>query len=246
MTDAAQPAEQATPQRVLGVFAHPDDSEFFAGGTFARWARDGAHITFVVATRGDKGSDDPDMTSEQLVQIREAEQRRAAEILGVQEVIFLNYTDGELFPDLNLRRDVTRMIRLKQPDVVVSLDPTVFYAGSGSINHPDHRAIGAATLEAVFPAARDRLNFPELERDEGLAPHKALQVYIAGAAEPTVSIDITATLETKIQAVCAHQSQVGGREDELAERLRERTLDPDAPPGYPRHVERFRFLQLRG
>lgn len=245
MADNNETQQPTPPKRVLGVFAHPDDPEFFAGATFAKWAKDGADITFVVATSGDKGSDDPDMTHDRLAALREEEERNAARVLGVREVVFLRYRDGELFPTLDLRRDITRAIRKYQPDTVMTLDPTLYWYGTGGINHPDHRAIGAATLEAVFPAARDRLNFIELERDEGLAPHKALTVYIAGATEPTVTIDVTDSLETKIASLREHKTQISDM-DALAERLRERTLDPDSPPEYPRHIERFRVIKLRG
>lgn len=234
-----------TPQRVMGVFAHPDDAEFFAGGTFAKWAADGADITFVLATSGDKGSADLEMTSEKLAAIREEETKNAAKVLGVNDVVFLRYTDGELFPNLELRRDITRMIRIKKPDLIVTLDPTRFWYGTRSINHPDHRAIGAATLEAVFPTARDRLNFIELERDEGLEPHKCLTVYIAGAAEPTITVDVTACIETQVKALIEHKSQIG-EPDKLYDRIFERSLDPDAPKEYPRNIERFRMIQLRG
>jgi len=232
------------PKRILGVFAHPDDPEFFAGATFAKWAMDGADITFVVATSGDKGSADPEMTHERLAEIREEEERKAAEVLGVKEVIFLRYKDGELFPTLELRRDITRVIRMKKPDIVVTLDPTVFWYGTRGINHPDHRAIGAATLESVFPTARDRLNFIELERDEGLEVHKALTVYIAGAAEPTVTVDVTDSIETQIQSLYEHKSQISDMEA-MAKRIRERSIDPDSPPEYPRHIEKFRVINLR-
>ncbi len=230
--------------RVLGVFAHPDDPEFFAGATFAKWAADGADITFVVATSGDKGSADPAMTRQRLAEIREAEERQAASALGVREVIFLRYADGELFPTLELRRDITRLIRLKKPDVVVTTDPTVFWRGGGGINHPDHRAIGTATLEAVFPTARDRLNFLEHERDEGLSTHKVTTVYIAGAAEPTHKIDVTDAVERQIAALRAHKSQISDM-DQMAQRIRERSLDPASPPEYPRRVEKFRVITLR-
>ena len=229
-------------QRILGVFAHPDDPEFFAGATFAKWAADGAEITFVLATSGDKGSPDPDMTHARLAEIREREEREAAAALGVKEVVFLRYGDGELVADLALRRDITRMIRLTKPDIVVTNDPTVWYTRRG-INHPDHRAIGAATLEAIFPTARDRLNFVEHERDEGLAPHKVRTVYIAGAAEPDTTVDVTDSIETQIQALRAHKSQISDM-DKMAEHLRTRSLDPQSPPEYPRHIERFRVIKL--
>lgn len=235
-----------TPKRILGVFAHPDDPEFFAGGTFACWAKQGAEITFVIATSGDKGSDNPEMTSENLVKIREEEERNAAKVLGVNEVVFLRHTDGELFPTLELRRDIVRQIRLKKPDIVITLDPTVFFWKENQrINHPDHRAIGAATLEAVFPAARDRLNFIELERDEGLETHKALTVYIARPYEHNLKFDITDCIETKIQSLREHKSQIADME-QMANHIKERHLDPEAPPEFPRYVEYFRVIRLRG
>ena len=242
----SQPLQNADGEtlRVLGVFAHPDDPEFFAGATFAKWAADGAHITFVLATSGDKGSADPDMTHEKLAAIREDEERAAAKALGVKEVVFLRYKDGELYPTLELRRDITRMIRLFKPDIVVTLDPTVYWRGGGGINHPDHRAIGDATLAAVFPTARDRLNFLEHERDEGLGTHKVAAVYIAGAMEPTHTVDVSDSVETQIESLRAHKSQISDM-DKMAERIRERSLDPGAPPEYPRRVERFRVIKMR-
>lgn len=228
------------PKRVLGVFAHPDDPEFFCGGTIARWAADGAEITFLLATSGDKGSADPEMTHERLSAIREEEERNAARVLGVKEVIFLRYLDGELQPNLALRRDIVRIIRLKQPDVVVTCDPTVFWMGERAINHPDHRAIGEATLDAVYPTARDRLNFVELERDEGLNPHKVKQIWISLTQSPTTEMDVSAYLETKIAALREHKSQIADMEA-MAERQRSRH-DPEAPADYPRYVESFRVI----
>ncbi len=243
MSDALN--SEVSPKRVMGVFAHPDDAEFFAGGTFAKWSADGAEITFVLATSGDKGSAELDMTSEKLAAIREEETKRAADVLGVKDVVFLRYIDGELFPTLDLRRDITRLIRLKKPDVIVTLDPTRFWYGTRSINHPDHRAIGAATLESVFPTARDRLNFIELERDEGLLPHNCLTIYIAGAEEPTMTVDVTGCIERQVQALIEHKSQIKEPE-KLYDRIFERSLDPVAPPDYPRNIERFRVIQLGG
>lgn len=233
---------QAGPVRVMALFAHPDDPEFFAGGTLAQWAAEGAHLTYVLATSGDKGSGDPEMTSERLVAIREQEQQQAAAIIGAQEVIFLRHRDGELTPSLELRRDLVRILRLKRPDIVVTNDPTTFWYGDRGINHPDHRAIGEATLAAVFPVARDRLNYPEMERDEQLSPHKVKQVYLAGTNHPNVKVDITTTLERKITALREHQSQIADMEA-MAERQRGR-LDPEAPSDHPRPVESFYVITL--
>lgn len=238
MTDEALKIE-----RVLGIFAHPDDPEFFAGGTFARWAALGAEVTFVIATNGDKGSADLEMTSARLAEIREAEEKAAAAALGAKDVIFLRYPDGELMPTLALRRDIVRIIRMKRPDVIVTTDPTVYWYGTRAINHPDHRAIGVSTFEAVFPTARDRLNFPELERDEGLDVHKTPLVYVAGAAEPTVKVDVSEYVETKINSLRCHVSQIADMEA-MAQRVKERMLDTFAPEDGPRYVEQFRVIRL--
>jgi LmbE family N-acetylglucosaminyl deacetylase len=234
----------AQPLRVMGIFAHPDDAGFFAGGTLARFASEGAEVTLVVATSGDKGSSDPAMTPERLVTIREAEERACGDKLGIKDIVFLRYPDGELFPTLELRRDITRLLRLKRPDIVITLDPTTYWYGSFGINHPDHRAIGAAAVEAIYPTARDRLNFIEMERDEGLEPHKVLTVYIAGSTDPTFRVDISATLETKIEALKEHRSQIPDAEA-MAARVRERALDPSAPPHFTRYAEHFKVIQLR-
>jgi LmbE family N-acetylglucosaminyl deacetylase len=229
--------------RVMGIFAHPDDPEFFCGGTFAKWASEGKHITFVLATSGDKGSGDREMTSEQLAAIREVEERAAAEKLGVKEVIFLRYPDGELQPTLELRRQLTRLIRLKQPDIVVTNDPTARWYGTHYINHPDHRAIGDAALDAVFPAARDHLNFFELYHDEGLEPHKVQQVYLCGAHEPNAKVDVTDHLETKIKALFEHKSQIGDM-NAMAIRQRE-NVDIEFEGDGLLYTEAFRVFKLR-
>jgi LmbE family N-acetylglucosaminyl deacetylase len=236
---------QDTPavRRVMGIFAHPDDPEFFAGGTFARWASEGAHITFVLATSGDKGSEDLEMTHDRLIEIREVEERNAAEALGVPDVIFLRFRDGELTPSLELRRAITRLIRMKRPDTVVTCDPTAFWYGTQYINHPDHRAIGEAALAAVFPAARDRLNFVELERDEGLTPHKVKYLYLSAPQDPTTSVDITDHIETKIASLRHHVSQIKDM-DAMAENIRQRHVDPRSPEDAPRLIEHFRVFTL--
>lgn len=225
----------------MAIFAHPDDPEFFAGGTLAAWAESGATLSYVLATSGDKGSGEPDMTSERLIAIREEEQRCAASVIGCQDVTFLRMRDGELTPSLELRRELVRLIRLKQPTIVVTNDPTTFWYGDRAINHPDHRAIGEASLAAVFPTARDRLNYPDMER-EGLLPHKVKQVYMAGASQPNVHVDISATVERKIVALREHKSQIADMEA-MAERQRSR-IDPAAPLDRPRWIESFTVITL--
>ena len=195
------------PGRVLVVMAHPDDAEFICGGTIAKWAAAGSHVVFALGTRGDKGSSDPGMSSEQLMEIREHEQHDAARVLGVKEVEFLGFRDAELVADLRLREAVTRVIRKHRPDALICQDPTARWSGQDYIQHPDHLAMGEATLAAVFPSARDPLTFPQLLA-EGLQPHKTPEVYLAAARESDIWIDISESFETKIAALNAHKSQM--------------------------------------
>jgi LmbE family N-acetylglucosaminyl deacetylase len=203
MTDISRPQ-----LRILGIFAHPDDAEFTCGGSAAVWAAEGAQITYVVITNGAAGSNDPNQNLEELVRIREAEQRAACAVLGVQDVIFLGYSDGTLQPTLELRRELTRIIRQLKPDRVISGDPTAVFYGNDYINHPDHRAAAEATIYAVFPSAVTRPIFPELLA-EGYEPHQVKEVYISGdAAQVNTYIDISSTLERKIEALRCHKSQL--------------------------------------
>lgn len=194
------------PRRVLVSMAHPDDVEFICGGTIARWADEGQEIFYVLGTSGDKGSDDPKWTSETLMEAREREQRAAMEVLGVKDVMFLRNRDAELVADLDLRKQITRAIRTFRPDAMVCQDPAARYFGR-YIQHPDHIAMGEATLAAIYPSARDRLTFPDL-LDEGLEPHKVREVYVASGSERADHfIDTGQYLEKKAQAIRAHESQ---------------------------------------
>ncbi len=215
-------AEQSI-ERIMVIMAHPDDPEFGAGGTIARWAREGKEITYVLVTSGDKGTADPNMTPERLMEIREAEQRAAAQRLGVGQVIFLRYRDSEVEPSLALRRDLTREIRRWRPDAVITMNPATYYVDGRYINHPDHRAVGEAALAAIFPTARDHLNFPE-QRAEGLEPHKVREVYMTISPDADTFIDITDTIEDKIAALREHRSQFEAF-DQLAARVRERAAE---------------------
>lgn len=195
------------PGRVLVVMAHPDDAEFICGGTIAKWAAAGSYVVMALGTRGDKGSSDPEISSEKLMEIREREQHEAARILGAKEVEFLDFRDAELVADLRLREAITRLIRKHRPDALICQDPTARWSGQDYIQHPDHLAMGEASLAAVFPSARDPLTFPQLLAD-GLRPHKTAEVYLAAARESDVWIDITGSFDTKIAALKAHKSQI--------------------------------------
>jgi LmbE family N-acetylglucosaminyl deacetylase len=200
------------------VVAHPDDAEFRAAGTVAKWTRNGARVTYVVVTKGDKGSEDPAMTPSSLTTIREAEQRAAGAILGVKQFEFMGYPDGYLEHTLDLRRDITRLIRTHRPEAVICFDPTNRFFSDSYVNHPDHRASGDATVDAVFPSARDRLTFPDLLAD-GLEPHKVAQLWLGAAAQPNTWVDIGETLELKREALRAHPSQLGADVDEFATQM---------------------------
>lgn len=195
-------------QTVLCIAAHPDDNEFTVAGSVARWAREGRTVVFCLVTSGSAGTNEYTPRNDGLVPIRERECRDAAAILGVKDLVFLGYADGTVEPTLGLRCDLTRVIRRLKPDVVVCSDPTVRWYGNVYLNHPDHRAVASAALDAVFPSAETRSIFPELLA-EGLEPHKVKEVFIVGAMPPDTWIDIGDTLEVKCAALRAHVSQVG-------------------------------------
>lgn len=229
-----------TPKTALAVFAHPDDMDFSSAGTMAKWAAAGADITYLVCTDGSKGSENPKMTPRRLAALRKKEQRDAAAILGVADVIFLGHRDGELVANLKLKEAIVRVIRMKRPDVVVTLDPAFFYSlERGFINHPDHRAAGQAAVDAVFPLARDRLNFPQHEK-RGLRPHKAKTLLLVSFDAPTHLEDISKTIDKKLAALRAHKSQVGG--DALT-RMRERGAAL-GKKGRMRYAEGFKRLDI--
>ncbi len=193
------------PKSAMVIIAHPDDAEFTMAGTVALWARAGCRVIYVICTDGNAGSHEPGMTRERLAEIRRAEQRAACATLGVEEVVFLGYDDGQLQPTLELRRDLVRVIRHYKPEVVLTGDPTRLFAGDRYINHPDHRAAGQAALDAVAPASAMPLLWPEVG-----APHRVQRVYVHGNAEPNLWVDITETLDQKIAALKQHASQIGG------------------------------------
>src|SRR5918992_3978387 len=230
-----------TPERVLVVAAHPDDVEFGAAGTVARWVREGTDVRYLLATRGDKGSDDPSTDPAQLAAVREAEQRAAAEEIGVSGVDFLDEPDGQVLPTLELRERITRTIRELRPEVVMTHDPTVLFVNNEWVNHPDHRAVGQAAIDAVFPTARDPLNFRE-HLDAGLQPWKVAELFLWSTNEANQLVDIGATLDRKIDALRHHVSQF--RDFPATERwLRRRSEELGERAGY-RAAEGFRRVTL--
>lgn len=232
------------PERVLVVYAHPDDAEFFAGGTLVKWAQAGAHIILYLITSGDKGSGDTiQLDPQQVAANREQETKAAAEKLGIQQVIFQRRKDGELFNDARLRRDIVRMIRLKRPDAVMSSDPLNRWRGNERLNHPDHYTVAEAVQNAVYPAARDHLNYRELYVDEGLEPHRVTWLYMALPTDPNYRVDVTDVYQIKIDALKEHASQTGDPA-EFEAKMRKRVDESLSTEDDPHYMEYYRLIRL--
>ena len=202
------------PQRAMSIQAHPDDQEFSIGGTLAKWSKAGCEIISVVITSGDSGSNDPakDGSDKQpLAELREKEQLAANAVLGVKETIFLRYPDGELEATIDLRKDLTRLIRQHKPDTVLTGNPEAWFYGDDYVNHPDHRAAAQAACTAVFPSAGSRLMFADL-LSEGYEPHEVKRLYVHGIDKTNTWVDITETIDLKIKALQQHVSQINPEE----------------------------------
>ena len=230
-----------TPDRVLVVAAHPDDIEFGAAGTVARWVDEGARVDYLLVTRGDKGSDDPAADVESLVALREREQRAAAGEIGVSSVEFLGEPDGQVESSLALRERITRAIRTLRPEIVMTHDPTVLFVNNEWVKHPDHRAVGQSTVDAVFPTARDPLNFRE-HLEAGLEAWKVSELYLWSTNDANQIVDIGATLDRKVAALSHHASQFRSF-DEIARWVRRRSQELGERAGY-RAAEAFRRVTL--
>lgn len=241
------------PRSAMTIFAHPDDAEFLVAGTIARWTRAGCDATSVVITSGNVGTHDANYTRAVLAHTRESEQGAAARVLGVRNIVFLGYDDCEILPTLELRRRLVREIRKYRPEVVICGDPQAWFFEDRYINHPDHRAAATAALDAVFPCSEMELLWPE----EGPA-HKVLAVYVCATHSPNTWIDITGTIDAKIKALSAYESQLGDRDP--SGMIREwATRDAsnaaahgvllaggagESNPG-PRYAEAFRVMRIR-
>ncbi len=210
----------------LVVVAHPDDAEFSCAGTVALWAKEGWAVYFVITTDASGGGADDaadvrPAARKAISDRRKAEQRAAAAVLGVRDVLFLDRPDGRLEPTLDFRRDIVRLIRTYRPQRVVCQSPDRVWEPTYSIgrHHPDHLATGQATIAAFYPAAQNGWDFPEL-LDEGLLPHKVRELFVVGAPVINHAVDISATIDLKIAALRAHDSQLGARFAELEPMIR--------------------------
>ena len=200
-------------QVVLGVGAHPDDMDFTAAGTIAKMVAEGAEAYYLICTDGSRGSRHNKTAHEELARLRKEEQLKAGKIIGLRDILFLNHCDTQLIVDLTLKEEIVRVIRSLRPAIVITMDPHCYYTPKSPwkhhtafINHTDHRAAGLATMDAVFPLARDCMIFPEHEK-EGLLPHKVEELWFCAFDRRDYIVDITSTFEKKIRALAAHKSQ---------------------------------------
>jgi LmbE family N-acetylglucosaminyl deacetylase len=223
----------------LVIFAHADDAEFMCGGTVASWVNEGTDVHYCVVTDGSAGSNEPGMTREVMVPIREREQRAAADVLGVRSVSFLGFVDGELQVDLATRKAVTRVVRRVRPEVIVAPDPSQLWFRNRYINHWDHKQAGTLALCAVMPDAPSRPQFPEL-LDEGLEPFEVPNLWLASEDADTY-VDISKTLETKLESLRAHESQGTG---DALDWVRERARELGDEGGFE-YAEGFKTFDLR-
>jgi LmbE family N-acetylglucosaminyl deacetylase len=205
------------PKSAMVIVAHPDDIEFGCAGTAAKWAKHGAKVVYVLVTSGNGGTHDPAYTRETIAVLREQEQQAAADMCGIAAVEFLRYNDGEVMPTLELRKDLVRVIRKHKPEVVIAMDPMRMYSGNGYINHPDHRAVAVASMDAIAPVASMPLMYPELGE-----AHKVREVWIQWTDDPDTYVDISETVDLKTQALLQHKSQVG---EDVAKMVRDWALE---------------------
>jgi LmbE family N-acetylglucosaminyl deacetylase len=244
-----KPAPRAKPKpsnfaRVMVVSAHPDDPEFSAGGTVAKLAKDGARVTYVICTDGSQGGEDPKQKDSELTTIREKEQRAAARVLGVKKVEFLGFKDGHLAPDLKLRHAIVRMIRKHRPDLVIThLPGRVLDAPMGG-SHPDHLAVGEATMAAVYPDSRNPRAFRGLLK-EGLKPYKVKEVWIPYWSQGDHYVDISSVIDLKFDALKEHKSQVAkpGQEWNFEKFMRKRHREVGKKGGF-RYAESFKRITV--
>jgi LmbE family N-acetylglucosaminyl deacetylase len=231
--------------RILVITAHPDDVDFGAAGSVASWTSAGIDVSYCVVTDGDAGGFDHSITRAEMAELRRKEQRAAAKIVGVDSVTFLGYPDGRLEATLDLRRDISRVIRSVRPDRVLSQSPdrnwTRIYA-----SHPDHLAAGAAAVAAVYPDARNPYAFPELV-EEGYEPHSVPELWLMAHPESDTYVDITDTIDKKLDALRAHESQRTDADGQLGERMRGWAMINAQRAGYPegRLAESFLIVDTR-
>lgn len=228
----------APAERVLAIYAHPDDADVSCGGTLASWAQDGARVEVVVCASGDKGSVDADADRDELARRRAGEVHAAAAVLGVHASHLLGIPDGELANDQTLRGQLVAHVRRLRPEIVVCPDPTAVFFGAGYVNHRDHRVAGWATLDVAAHEARNPHYFPSAG-----PPHHVREVWLSGSLEPDTWVDIGASVDRKAEALLCHESQLGEAGEWLRSAVRERAEEAGRAAGVG-YAEGFRRLVL--
>jgi len=228
-------------KEILVILAHPDDPEFFLGGSIARWIKMGHTVRYVLLTQGDKGAKDVTLTAQEISNIRIREQQDACDFLGVKSVDFMDYEDGYIVPDLEMRKRVVREIRKYQPQILVTCDPSNIFPSSQYINHPDHRYAGQVVVDAAFPAAGNHFFFMDLIED-GYPPHEVEEVWMSLTSQPDVTLDVTEFSDVKLEALKQHASQIGDPET-FEKRMRDRVTDLET--GQTKLEETFRRIKFR-
>jgi LmbE family N-acetylglucosaminyl deacetylase len=230
-------------KRILVILAHPDDPDFFCGATLAAWCKLGHEVHYCLLTKGQKGSQDVYASPAELGKLRVEEQTAAAAAIGVKTVEFLDYMDGEVIPDLEMRKKIVRVIRRWQPDILVTCDPLNLFPSDNRINHPDHRAAGQAVVDAAFPAAGSPMFFPELILDEKLPAHNVDEIWLSATVNPNLQLDVTESFEDKLRALHCHRSQIG-EIGVFDKNMRSRWIE-DPETGQKRFFETFRRIILQ-
>jgi len=228
-------------KEILVILAHPDDPEFFLGGSISRWVEAGHKVRYLLLTKGDKGASDEGLSYDAIIKTRIEEQEKAARYLGVESVKFFDYEDGYIISNLELRKMIVREIRLQKPNILVTCDPSNLFPSKRYINHPDHRYTGQAVIDAVFPAAGNIFFFPELI-GEGYEPHEVEEVWMSLTNQPDVELDVSNEWEKRMEALKMHISQIGAPKS-FEKHMRDRlgAIDNEAI----KYIEKFRVIKFR-
>lgn len=225
------------PKRILVFLAHPDDPEFFCGATLIRWAKVGHEIRYCLFTKGQRGSQDINLSIEEIAEIRKKEQRNAAYYVGAKSVDFLDEMDGELFPSSRLRKEAVRWIRNYSPQIIVTSDPQNYVTLENRINHPDHRAAGEIIFGAAFPAAGNGQIYKSIQNEPMGTPVSPEEIWVSATNQPNLIVNISDYYESKLDAIAMHISQIGEK-DAFVEKMRKRSII-DTGSNMPIFVERF-------
>lgn len=233
-------------QKAMVFFAHPDDAEFMAGGTIARWASEGKEVILCVVTNGSHGSNDPSVEREELIEARKREQKAAAQITGASDIVFLGYEDCHVEDSHDLRRDMIREMRRLKPEVVIGPDPTTYFFAQRYINHPDHRNVGQALCAALSPGVTTVPIYRSELYDKGFEPHAVKAALFAMSPDPDLYIDITESIEKKIEGIMAHYSQAPEFRADLSERMKEWAAQAAASSGHDyKYAEAFKAIYFQ-